>query len=168
MNLGERTLTDTFVSDGRLRQIYDPRSNDENQLSSHHWPAGYTFSNIVTQGNGFPYPSSVPSNYLQESQVLSTTIVHQNKRMKHKPYIEAPQHEVSVPFSSLDYPHSKGCHPYHSSYPHRRSSLFHHSIQCIRLCNDDLGFSSLSESFTSNDRDKTAHSIFNATPVTDQ
>ena len=34
MNLGERTLPDTIVSDGHLRRIYDPRSNDENQLSS--------------------------------------------------------------------------------------------------------------------------------------
>ena len=76
MNLGERTLPDTFVSDGRLRQIYDPRSNDENQLSSLHPPAGYTSSNIVPQGNGVPYPPSVSSDYLPESRMLPTTIVH--------------------------------------------------------------------------------------------
>ena len=39
MNLGERTLPDTFVSDGHLWQIYDPQSNDENQLSSLRPPA---------------------------------------------------------------------------------------------------------------------------------
>ena len=59
MNLGERTLPDTFVSDGHLRWIYDPQSNDKNQLSSLHPPARYTSSNIVPQGNGFPYPPSV-------------------------------------------------------------------------------------------------------------
>ena len=129
MNLGERTLPDTFVSDGRLRRIYDPQSNDENQLSSLCPPARYTSSNNVPQGNGFPYPLSVSSNYLPEYQVLPTTIVHQNERMKHQPHIVAPQHEVSVPLSPLDYSHSKRCHPYHSSYPHQRSSLFHHSNQ---------------------------------------
>ena len=120
MNFGERTLPDTFVSDGRLRQIYDPRSNDENQLSSLCPPAGYTTSNIVPHGNGFPYSLSVSSDYLPESQVLPTTIVHQNERMKHQPQIVAPQHEPSVPLSSLNYSHSKRCHPYHSLYPHQR------------------------------------------------
>ena len=95
------------MSDGRLWQIYDPRSNDENQLSSLRPPAGYTSSNIVPQGNGFPYPLSVSSNYLPESQVLPTTIVHQNERIKHQPYIVAPQHEVSVPLGHLKYSHSK-------------------------------------------------------------
>ena len=94
------------------------------------------------------------------------TIVHQNERIKHQPHIVAPQHEVSVPLSPLNYSHSKQCHPYHSSYPHQRSSLFHHSNQSIRLRNDELGLSSLSESFNSNDQDTTSHSIFNATPVT--
>ena len=78
----------------------------------------------------------------------------------------APQHEVSVPLSPLNFSHSKSCHPYHSSYPHQRSSLFHHSNQSIQLRNGELGLSSLSESFTSNDQDTTSHSIFNATPVT--
>ena len=87
-------------------------------------------------------------------------------RIKYQPHIVAPQHEVSVPLSPLDFSHSKRCHPYHSSYPHQRSSLFHHSNQSIRLRNDELGLSSLSESFTSNDQDTTSHSIFNATPVT--
>ncbi len=72
-NFDERALPDTLVSDGHLRQIYDPRSNDENQLSSLCPPAGYTSSNIVPQGNGFPYPPSVSSNYLPESQMLTTT-----------------------------------------------------------------------------------------------
>ena len=67
MNLGERTLPDTFVADGRLWQIYDPQSNDENQLSSLRPPASYTSSNIVPQGNRVPYPPSVSSNYLPES-----------------------------------------------------------------------------------------------------
>jgi len=165
-NFGERTLPDTFVSDGRLRQIYDPRSNDENQLSSLRPPAGYTSSNIVPQGNGDPYSPSVSSNYLPKSRMFPPTIVHQNERIKHQPHIVAPQHEVSVPLSPLNFSHSKRCHPYHSSYPHQRSSLFHHSNQSIRLRNDELGLSSLSESFTSNDQDTTSHSIFNATPVT--
>ncbi len=56
MNLGERTLPDPFVSDGHVQQIYDPWSNDENQLSPLHLPARYTSSNIVPQGNGFPFP----------------------------------------------------------------------------------------------------------------
>ncbi len=94
------------------------------------------------------------------------TIVHQNERIKHQPHIVAPQYEVSVPLSPLDYSYSKQCHPYHSSYPHQRSILFHHSNQSIRLQNDVLGLLSLSESFTSNDQDTTAHSTFNATPVT--
>ncbi len=163
MNLGERTLPDTFVSDGCLRQIYDPRSNDENQLSSLCLPAGYSSSNIVPQGNGVPYPPSVSSNNLPELQVLPTTIVHQNERMKHQPHIMAPQHEVSVPLSPLEYSYSERCHPYHSSYPHQRSSLFHHSNQSIPLRNDALGLTSLSESFTSNDQETISHSIFNAT-----
>ena len=129
MNFGERTLPDTFVSDGHLRQIYDPQSNDENQLSSLHPPVRYTFSNIVPQGNGVPHPPSLSSNYLLKSQMFPPTIVHQNERIKHQPHIVAPQHEVSVPLSPLDYSHSKRCHPYHSSYPHQRSSLFHHSNQ---------------------------------------
>ena len=120
MNLGERTLPDTFVSDGHLWPIYNPRSNDENQLSSLYPPAGYTSSNIVPQGNGFPYPSSVSSDYLPESRMLPTTIVHQKERMKHQPHIVAPQHEVFVPLSPLDYSHSKQCHPYHSFHPHQR------------------------------------------------
>ncbi len=94
------------------------------------------------------------------------TIVHQNERIKHQPHIVAPQHEVSVPLSHLDYSHSKRCHPYHSSFPHQRSSLIHHSNQSIQLRNDESGLFSLRESFTSNDRDTTSHSIFNATPVT--
>ena len=102
MNLGERTLPDSFVSDGCLRRIYDHLSNDENQLSSLRPPAGYTSSNIVPQGNGIPYPPSVSSDYLPESQVLPTTIVHQNERIKHQPHIVAPQNEVSVPLSPLD------------------------------------------------------------------
>ena len=122
MNLGERTLPDTFMSDGRLRQIYDPQSNDENQLSSLCPPARHTSSDILPQGNGFPYPLSVSSNYLPKSRMFPTTIVHRNERIKHQPHIVAPQHEVSV---------SKRCHPYHSSYPHQRSSLFHHSNQSI-------------------------------------
>ncbi len=40
MNLGERTFPDSLVSGGRIGQIYDPRSNDENQLSSLRPPAG--------------------------------------------------------------------------------------------------------------------------------
>ncbi len=94
------------------------------------------------------------------------TIVHQNERKKHQPHIVAPQHEVSVPLSPLNFSHSKRCHPYHSSYSHQRVSLYHHSNQSIWLCNDELGLSSLSEYFTSNDQDTTSHSIFNATPVT--
>ena len=166
MNFGERTLPDTFVSDGCLWRIYDPLSNDENQLSSLHPPARYTSSNIVPQGNGVPYSPSVSSNYLLKSQMFPTTIVHQNERIKHQPHIVAPQHEVFVPLSPLNFSHSKQCHPYHSSYPHQMSSLFHHSNQSIQVRNDELGLSSLSESFTSNDQDTTSHSIFNATPVT--
>ena len=94
MNFGERTLPDTFVSDGRLRQRYDPRSNDENQLSSLRPPAGYTSSNIVPHGKGDPYSSSVSSNYLPKSRMFPLTIVHQNERIKHQPHIVAPQHEV--------------------------------------------------------------------------
>ena len=107
MNSGERTLPDTFVSDGRLRRIYDPQSNDENQLSSLCPPAGYTSSNIVPQGNGVPYSPSVSSNYLPKSRMFPPTIVHQNKKIKHQPHIVAPQHEVSVPLSPLGYSHSK-------------------------------------------------------------
>ena len=107
MNLGERTLPDTFVSDGHLWRIYDPQSNDENQLYSLCPPAGYTSSNIVPQGYGVPYPPSVSSDYFPESQMLPTTIVHQNLRMKHQPHIVAPQYEVSVPLSPLDYSRSK-------------------------------------------------------------
>ena len=131
MNVGERTLPDPLVSDGHLRRIYDPWSNDENQLSSLHPPARYTSSNIIPQGNGVPYPPSVSSNYLPESGMLPTTIVHQDERIKHQPHIVTPQHEVSVPLSPLNYSHSKRCHPYHSSYPHQRSSLFHHSNHSI-------------------------------------
>ncbi len=144
----------------------DPQSNDENQLTYLLLPAIYTSSSISGQ-----WVSLSPFCILQllpESQVLTTTIVHQNERIKHQPHIVALQHEVSVPLSPLNYSHSKQCHPYHSSYPHRRSSLFHHSNQSIRLHNDELGLSSLSESFTSNDQDTTSHSIFNATPVTVQ
>ncbi len=168
MNLGERTLHDTFVSDGHLWQIYDPRSNDENQLSSLRPPARYTSSIIVPQGNGFHYPLSVSSDYLPKSRMFPTTIVHQNERMKHQPHIVDPQHEVSVPLVPLIILIPNNVILYHSSYPHQRSSLFHHSNQSIRLCNDELGLSSLSESFTSNDQDTTAHSIFNAAPVTVQ
>ena len=107
MNLGERTLPDTFVSDGHLWQIYDPQSNDENQLSSLHPPARYTSSNIVPQGNGVPYSPSVSSNYLPKSRMFPPTIVHQHEIIKHQPHIVAPQHEVSVPLSPLDYSHSK-------------------------------------------------------------
>ena len=80
MNLGERTLPDIFVFDGRLQQIYDPRNNDENQLSSLRLPDRYTSSNIVPQGNGVPYSPSVSSNYLPKSRMFPPTIVHQNRR----------------------------------------------------------------------------------------
>lgn len=167
-NISERTLPDPFVSDGHLRQIYDSQSNVANQLSDLHTPARYISSNIVSQGDGFPYPSSVSSSYLPESQVLPNTIINQNERTKHQPYIVAPQHEVSVPLNPLNYSHSKRSHPYHSSYPHQRSSPILHSNPRSRLSNDELGLSSLSGSFTSNDQDTAAHSIFYATPVTVQ
>ena len=142
MNLGERTLPDTSVSDGHLWQIYDPWSNDENQLSYLHLPARYTSSNIVPQSTGFPHPPSVSSNYLPESQVLPSTIAHQNERTKCQPHIVAPQSEVSVPLTPSHCTNSKRCHPYHSSLPHQRSSLIHHSNQRIWFCNDELILSS--------------------------
>ena len=129
MILGERTLHDPFVSDGLLQQVYETWSNDENQLSCLCPPARYTSCNIIPQGNGFPYPSSASSDNLPESQVLTSTIVHQNERTKHQTHISAPQHEVSVPSTPPHYSHSKRCHPYHSSFPHYRSSLIHHSNQ---------------------------------------
>ena len=83
MNLGERTLPDPLVSDGHLQQLYKPQSNGENQLSYLCPTARYISSNIIPQENRFPYLSSVSSKNLPESQVLPSTIVHQNERTKH-------------------------------------------------------------------------------------
>ncbi len=98
--IGERTVPIPLVSDCHLQQLYKPQSNDENQLSYLPPPTRYNSSNIIPQENGFPSPSSVCSNNLQEYQVLRSTIVHQNDRTKHPPYIVAPQHEVSVPLTA--------------------------------------------------------------------
>ncbi len=141
INLVERTFPDPLVSDGHLQQLYEPRINDENQLSYLQPPTRHISTNIVPQRNEFPYLSSVSSNYPPESQVLPSNIVHQNERTKHQPHIVAPQHEVSVPLMPPHYSHSKRYHPYHSSFLHQKSSLIHQSSQNTRLHHDELGLS---------------------------
>ena len=116
---------------------------------------------LYLRAMGFPIP------------LLYPPIIFQNPKCYHLPlFIRMREWNISHTLwlhnimTPPHYSHSKRCHPYHSSFPHQRSSLIHYSNQSTRLHHDELGLSSLSESFTSNDQDTTAHSIFNATPVT--
>ncbi len=59
MNLSERTLPDTFVSDGHLRQIYDPQSNNKNQLLVVRQP-DVLLPVLYLRAMGFPIPLLYP------------------------------------------------------------------------------------------------------------
>ena len=104
------------------------------------------------------HPPPLPDTFLP---IISLTRVgFQNPKLYNLPffirmleqticqYIVSLWYEKSAPLTTPKNSHFKRCNPYPPSFPHLGSSLHHHPNRTITLHHDELGSSSLSESFS--------------------